>query len=139
MHDVRPLPFVRWGDLYTSHRMTDKFHFFAFHVVGCCSLASQLGTSIHPVAGFCCQPGFAWESELFHVTLHCHLLVVDLVHDFAAMSIVLIACACYVAFGLACTRHLSHSYFVHCISALASCCLGDALLLDRTLWHTPNL
>ena len=102
MHDVRPLPFVRWGDLYILIRMTALFIFFAFHFVGGCSLASQHGTSIHPVAGFCGQPGFAWESVFFHVMLHCHLLVVDFVHGTAALSIVLIVCECCVAFGLAC-------------------------------------
>ena len=41
------------------------FHFFAFNFVGACLLASQHETSIHSVAGICCQPGLHGGLEFF--------------------------------------------------------------------------
>ena len=63
----------------------DLFHFFAFHFVGVCSFASQLGSSIHPVAGFCGQPGLHGSLEFVHVMLHCCSILVESVLVPAAM------------------------------------------------------
>jgi len=84
------LPFVRWGTC-TSY-VTRHCHFFGFHLVDACILASQHGTSIHPVAGISGQPGLHGSLEFF---MSCCI----------AMRFLLIRClglfACWFASGLA--------------------------------------
>ena len=137
VHVVRPLPFIRWGDLHTlCHSSLICFTFFLFILLVHAFLRRSMEPVFTPLQGFAANRGcMGVLSFSCHAALPCASCGFSAWADSYVVCVDPVRMLDYICAGIHMT--FTTSSLIHLTLHVCSFLLlsGHVLLLVRTLWH----